>query len=473
MKRILLFAAVVLCGIALIGCKEHKQYATIEEAALDGAVLGERIVIDGTDVSGMGVLEARRLLRGAQSERIAALSYVICAGGESVTISGNDLGIGFDTDDVLAQAASLPKKTGLWNKETRAFQTSVSVSAAEVTGTARKAAQSLRREPCDAQVYFDVNAEVNFTYAAEAAGIDVDAESIAAWLTDRASALENGTMDAQTSNIPAGYTIEDAENDTQLISEFTTSFKGSAYSKANRVFNIAKAASMINGVVVAADDVFSMNDVLGPRNGAAGWKISTGIKYGVYVQEYGGGVCQVSTTIYNAALMADLEITARSHHSWPLGYIAAGRDATISTGGPDFCFQNNTGAPLFICAFTDEKNKTVTVRLYGRPLADGVTIRITSKKTGTLEDLGTEVLVDETLAPGEVNIVRESHVGVTAETYKEYYADDGTLINRELVTRDKYRSIQGLMYIGPALETPEADGEDTIPVDTENPEQWD
>lgn len=233
------------------------------------------------------------------------------------------------------------------------------------------------------------------------------------------------------------------------------------------MFNIVKAASLIDGLVINPGETFSINAALGPRNGENGWKIATGIKYGTYVQEYGGGVCQVSSTLYNAALMADLEITERYHHSWPLGYIPVGRDATISTGGPDLLITNASPARIFIRAFTDEKEKTVTVRLYGRPLADGVTIRVTSKKTGTLEDLGMEVEVDPALAPGEEKIVRESRVGVSAETYKEYYAADGSLVRTELVSRDKYRSIKGLMYIGPALPSPTLPGDgDSIPAAT-------
>lgn len=472
-RRIFLFAVVALCVFSMCGCKEQKQYATIEEAVRDGVVLGERIVIDGIDVSGMGILEARRLLVDAQNERVGAVSYIVRAGGESVMIPASELGIRFNTDDVLAQAASLPRKTGFQDKETRAFETSVSVSPISVVRAAQQTALTLHKEPTNAEVYFDVNAETNFTYREETQGIQVDDKDLSLWLTQKALVLESGVIDAQASDIPADYTMEDAEYDTQLISEFTTSFKGSTYSKASRVFNIIKAASILDGLTIEPETTFSINETLGPRNGENGWRVATGIKYGAYVQEYGGGVCQVSTTLYNAALMADLTITDRSHHSWPLGYVPVGRDATISTGGPDLCFVNNTGAPIFIRAFTSEEDKTVTVRIYGRPLAEGVTIRVTSKKTGTLEDLGTEVLVDPALAPGEVNIVREARIGITAETYKEYYAADGILLKTELVSRDKYRSIQGLMYISPPVETPSPTPMQTLPVETEDPGQWD
>ncbi|HWQ58532.1 MAG TPA: VanW family protein [Clostridia bacterium] len=476
MKRILFLTAALMCVLALAGC-ERKQYSTIEEAVTDGAVLGEHIVIDGVDVSGMSVLEARKLLVGTQRAHVAEISYIVRAGGESVRIEGGALGIAFNTDDVLLSAAALPKKSSL-RDGIRELRTSVSINSASIAQKAGEAALSLNRMPTNAEAFFDKTAEMGFSYMSEREGLEVDAKQLALWLTEKALALEGGAVEAEASDIPADYTLEDAQNDTQLISEFTTSFKGATYSKANRVFNIAKAAALIDGASVEPGAEFSINEVLGPRRGEFGWMIATGIKYGAYVQEYGGGVCQVSTTLYNAALMADLTITERSHHSWPLGYVAIGRDATISTDGPDLRFVNNTGARIYIRASTDEEEKTVTVRIYGRPLPDGITIRVTSKKTGTLEDLGTEVMVDPVLASGEVNVVRESRIGVTSETYKEYYAADGSLLKKEIVSRDKYRSIKGLMYIGPAAETPgiTPGGSPTptqsIPGETEDPEQW-
>ncbi len=453
MKRLVLLAAALICMFFLFGC-EQKQYATLEEAVRDGVVLGENILIDGTNVSGLGVLEARRVLSDVQAARVARISFTVRAGDNSVDVRAETLGIRFNTDEILARAASLPTKAGLWNKEERTFETSVSLKDGAVEHAAQEAALALGRRPENAQVYFDAASETSFAYLKEQRGIEVDAKDLARLLRESALALEGGAFDVLMRDVPPAYTVMDAENDTQLICEFTTSFKGSTFSKPNRVFNIKKAAGLLDGVMIEAEETFSINAALGPRIEANGWKIATGIRYGAYVQEYGGGVCQVSTTLYNAALMADLEITERMHHSWPLGYVEIGRDATISTGGPDLCFRNTTGARLFLRAFTNEAEKTVTVRLYGRPLADGVTIRITSKKTGTLEDLGTEVTVDPLLKPGEIEIEREARIGVTSETYQEFYAADGTLIGKRRVSQDKYRSIKGIMRIGPAAPTP-------------------
>ena len=206
---------------------------------------------------------------------------------------------------------------------------------------------------------------------------------------------------------------------------------------------------LIDGTTIAPGEEFDMNAILGPRNAENGWKEATGIRDAVYVQEYGGGVCQVSSTLYNAVLMADLRVTDRTHHSWPLGYVDIGRDATISTGGPNFKFQNTQEVPITIGAQTDKEKKKITISVYGRPLADGVTIQISSKKVETLPEPETEVIVDESLAPGIQQVVREPRRGSVAVTYKEYYDANGNLLHKEQVTKDKYRSIKGITHVGP------------------------
>ena len=138
-------------------------------------------------------------------------------------------------------------------------------------------------------------------------------------------------------------------------------------------------------------------------------------------------------------------MTERHHHSWPLGYIDAGRDATISTDGPNFRFLNTSDLPVTLSAYVDSEEKTITVGIYGAPLPEGISIRIRSEKTATLEDLGTEYQVDPTLAPGEVLEVRKSRRGCIAVTYKDYYDAQGQLVETQQVTEDKYRSIRGLV----------------------------
>ena len=190
-----------------------------------------------------------------------------------------------------------------------------------------------------------------------------------------------------------------------------------------------------------------MNETILDRSKENGYFLAPAIRNGTYEQEYGGGVCQVSSTLFNAVMMADLPVTERHHHSWPMTYVPIGRDATISTGYKDFKFVNGTEGELVIFAHLDRKAKTVTVQLYGIHSADFDHIEVTSKRTGSLPAKGTKVLLDESLSAGSRVEERKERQGKTSVTYKEYYDANGELMRREKAYEDSYPSIEGLVYV--------------------------
>ncbi len=447
MKKTLIYLAAMLAALFMPGCA--KEYADVEEAQSSGAVLGECILIDEVDVSGMTPAEAVTAIEQAHTQTLKDLYYTITAGEDSLDINAALLPISFNTRDTVMEALSLKKH---WPEgiEPRRLYTSMGADMQELRKALEELSSELQYDPTDATASY--SKESGFTYTEHADGRTLDYDHLCGSVHELISSGEGGSVSAVTSSVPAQYTSDMAREDTTLISEFTTSFSGNTYGKANRVFNIVKAASLIDGKAIAPGEEFDTNAILGPRNEENGWKTATGIRDGAYVQEYGGGVCQVSTTLYNAALMADLEITERHHHSWPLGYVDIGRDATISTGGPNLKFTNPGPAPITISAVTDKEAKTVTVRIYGRPLKDGMYIELTSKKTATLSSPGTETVYDPSLAPGESKTIRKERRGSVAETHKLYYSADGELIDKVLVTEDKYRSISGIVNVGPRAE---------------------
>jgi vancomycin resistance protein YoaR len=159
-------------------------------------------------------------------------------------------------------------------------------------------------------------------------------------------------------------------------------------------------------------------------------------------------------------MMADLEILERHPHSWPSGYVDIGRDATISTGGPNFRFVNSSDCDLYVFAQTNSSKK-ITVSLYGKPLAGGMYIKISSKKVATLSSPGEDVLLDNALPSNTRVVYREARRGKKSETYKEYYDANDKLVRRELAYADTYRSIRGTVYISPDLYYGVPDEEET------------
>ncbi len=440
MKKICCYLCALL-ALLLAGCAEG--YQDLESARAAGVRLGEYITIGTTDVSGMTVDEALEALSAAHTTTLSGLTYEIRAGEERIVISGSQLPIASDAEDVVLQGLSL-KPHWPRNNGDRTLDTTIFLNLETMRTALAPLTDSLNREATDATATYGDGA---FSYAQAEEGRQLDLQALAESVAALAREGSGGAVEASFATIPVTYTEDMARADTALIAEFSTSFSGSTYSKANRVFNMQKAASLIDGVSLAPGEEFDMNATLGDRNEKTGWKMATAILDGTYVQEYGGGVCQVSTTLYNAVLLCDLEVSERNHHSWPLGYVDVGRDATISTGGPNFKFVNSTDTPITISASTDTKKKTIAVRIYGRHSQDWATIEIYSKKTSTLDDLGYEIVVDETLTPGETKEIRKSRRGCTAETYRKFYDADGNLLQTELVVKDKYRSIRGILNV--------------------------
>ena len=454
MKKMFAMFSILLCCLCCAACSSG--YSSIEEAEADGARLGECITIDGVNVSGMSPAEAFEAVETAHTEALKALYYTVSAGEDSLDISGSLLPVAFNTREVILEALLLKKYWPAANGA-RQLHTSMTADSGELKAALEQQSASLQYAPENAGANYD-KAKGGFRYTEHRDGRSIDFDDLTSQISALITGSSGGSVTAKSSPILPEYTTDMVKADTQLISEFSTSFAGGTYGKANRVFNICKAADMIDGVTLAPGEEFDMNAAIGDRNKDNGWKTATAIKEGTYVQEYGGGVCQVSTTLYNALLMADMHIVERHHHSWPLGYVEIGRDATISTGGPDLRFENTSGAALFIRSETDEKQKRITVKLYGRPLADGVSIELSSKKVKTLDDLGTEVEEDASLKPGEQQIVRKARQGSVAITYKTYYSAEGAKLGTQEVTRDTYRSIKGLIKIAPAAAATGAEG---------------
>ena len=300
----------------------------------------------------------------------------------------------------------------------------------------------------DAQILYSEDPSSPLTFIPESEGQRIDEDSLVRALTDESTV---GSFTVDLLPVKADLTEAELKARYALLSTFTTSFKGSTLGRKNRVNNMALAVSRINGVVLEPGEEFSMNKTILDRTKENGYYLAPAIRNGAYEKEYGGGVCQVSSTLFNAVMMADLTITERHHHSWPMHYVPIGRDATIATGYKDFKFVNSTEGELVIFAHLDKKAKTITVRLYGIHSDEFDHIQITSKRTGSLPAKGTKVHLDESLSAGSRVEERKERRGRTSVTYKEYYDAQGKLIKKETAYEDSYPSIEGLVYVSADL----------------------
>lgn len=187
----------------------------------------------------------------------------------------------------------------------------------------------------------------------------------------------------------------------------TTVYRSSA---AGRATNVELSAAKLDGVVLNPGEVFDYNKVVGKRTAEAGFKVAGAYAGGKVIQEIGGGICQTSSTLYCAALFANLEITQRDCHMFAVGYVPWGMDATVSWGGPEFRFRNNRDFPIKIVAKTE--NRELTIEIWGTDV-DGSYVEMTNSVSTVYDSKYTTVAV-----------------GTRAVTYRSVFDKDGNLLSK-------------------------------------------
>ena len=217
-----------------------------------------------------------------------------------------------------------------------------------------------------------------------------------------------------------------------VLGEWKTHVSGTAA----RINNVKLSAATINGYVMNAGDVFSYNGVVGQRTAANGYQAAPAYIRGETVDEIGGGICQTSSTLYYACLLSQVEIVERYPHRYVPAYIPWGMDATVSWGGPDYQFANNSLYPIKIV--TEYSKNYLTVKILGTRTLD-TTVKMTNEVISTTP-WTTVYEVDETLAPGTPDKEKTTpYTGYKVKAYRNVYDKDGNLISTTLESTNDYK----------------------------------
>ena len=240
----------------------------------------------------------------------------------------------------------------------------------------------------------------------------------------------------------------------QTLSKYTTIYDAGNTSRAS---NIALACKTINETIIQPGETFSYNKVLGNTTKEKGYKLGGAYVGGKVVQAYGGGICQVSTTLYNSVLYANLEIVERYNHSYAVSYVPAGRDATVSYGGKDFKFKNNRNYPIKIVA--NAKNGVVNISLKGIKEDKEYDIEISSSVLSTTP-FETTYQDNNTLAEGKQKIIQKGHNGYKSKAYK-IVKYNGKVISKTLLSSDTYKPMNRIIEKGTKKSSSKSSDETT------------
>ena len=226
-----------------------------------------------------------------------------------------------------------------------------------------------------------------------------------------------------------------------LLATFSTKF---STSNVNRSTNIHLAAKKINGIVIMPGETFSYNQTVGKRTAAAGFKEAAVYAGGQVTTGIGGGICQVSSTLYNAVLLANLEIVERDNHLFNPGYVKAGTDATVSWGGPDFKFKNTRNYPIKVTCSTN--NGTVIFNLYGLKEENEYEVSIEATITSYIA-YKTVTQNDASLEVGQTKVLESGSSGCNSVTYR-VLKSNGEEVSRELISQDTYAPHNRVIAVG-------------------------
>ncbi|HOM01449.1 MAG TPA: VanW family protein [Acetivibrio sp.] len=442
-NRVLIVAASVLLLIAA-------SVSVYIMAVLNRKTFYDGVFVEGIDVSGLSIDEARERVKRKLDRIVYENSILLNYEDMTWKIGLSDISYGFLLDEAIESAYSIGRDGSVLKrlKTIRALKSNKRNVLSEVVFSKPR----LEEYITSIKKQVDENAK-NATVTYQNGKITFDKEIIGRFMDvdKNLSLLENkllrrdfSSFELEVLKVYPKIMYKDISHIEEVISSFSTAFNSS---NVNRSHNIKLACERINNTVLLPGEIFSMDASLGTRTKENGYKDAPVIVKGRLIEGIGGGVCQVTTTLYVAVLKAKLEVVERVNHSMPLGYVEPGQDATISEGYIDFKFRNNSDRACLISA-TVVGNK-IFVKLLGAKSGSNRVVKLKSVVVERMSPPEDEIIVDKSLPKGAVEVEREPVQGLRVEVYRETY-ENNRLIEREKISEDIYRPVQGLKRVGPS-----------------------
>lgn len=426
--------------------KSDSAYADEKEATI-----AKGVYIDTVDIGGMTVKEAQAALK-KHIESLRGKSFAVLIGDATLVVTMEELDYKYEPNNYIEQAVKLGKAGNLIqrykdNKDIehgkKVYPLTYTYNEDKLMKILEKAAEKYKVKPKNA-TFTRKNGE--FIFTDHELGSRMDVESTFITVKEK---LDNWNrldfiVQAHMVDVLPQYTREDLEKCTTILGEFTTEYKDSSE---DRAANLANGARLINNAVLYPGDVFSSLDYLLPFTLENGYYMAGSYNAGRIEQTIGGGACQVTTTLYNAVLRAELEIVERHAHSMTVSYVDLAYDAAIAENSKNFKFKNNLDLPILIEAFS--RDRVITFRIWGhetRP--ENRTVKFENKVLKEIAPPAEDkVTKDPTKPESYKKVTQKAKYGYVAELYKIVYVD-GVEVSRELVNKSVYNAEPAHVTIG-------------------------
>ncbi len=423
--------------------------------AAETDTIAEGVYIGNTYAGGMTRGEAAAAV-AAYAKTAGEAELTLTAGEREVTIKASELGLQFSDESAVQKAMDVGRSGNLIKRYKdkkdlehgdKTIAVGLGVDEQMVAALLEEKADELNQEAVDNGL---VREDGVFRFVAGEQGIAVNISDSIRSMVEYLGAEWDGsdTEIALAAEIvePRG-TKEELSRIKDLLGSYETNYRTSG---SNRSTNIAVAADKINGTVLYPGEELSVADTIGPLDAANGYELAGSYENGQTVDSYGGGVCQVSTTLYNAVILAELEISEPSNLSMIVNQVKPEVDAAIAGHGKDLKFVNNQDAPIYIEGQTQGKN--VSFRIYGEETRPGNRVLTYESEVVSQQDPGTQFVATGDPA-GHIAVSQGKHTGYVARLWK-IVTVDGVEESREIYNKSTYRASPKIVKVGTASADP-------------------
>lgn len=407
------------------------------------------VKIEGVDIADSDIDSARKVIDENLNDFISKNNIKLRHENKEWEISLNDISYKFLLEEALINAHKLGREGGVFTRIKELIELRYSGKEIFVEPTFSKTElleivsdikyQIDRKEKNASVEYVNGYIKHNKEVIGEVMEVDKNTNMIENKILER----DFSVIELYVRKVHPEIQFKDISHIQEVIASFSTSFNSN---KTNRTYNIKLACERINNSLILPNQVFSMDKALGTRTKENGYKEAPVIIKNQLIEGVGGGVCQVTSTLYIAVLKAKLGIVERVNHSMPLGYVEPGQDATIAEGYIDFKFKNNKEYLILLNA--EVVGGKITIRLIGKKVASKHKVALKSVIVERISPGTSEVIYDWSLAEGETVVEKRPIEGLKVAVYRETYDEKNKLLEREKISEDFYKPVRGRIRIG-------------------------
>lgn len=446
-RRRLIFSAILITFVLLGSVSTYAGYVYQKVKSWENLIY-PGLSIEGIDMSGKSLVEAKEILESEYGKVILKKQVNIASDNKVYTIDYSKLDAKYNINSIVEEALTYGKNLNLIKKYEiiknpveRQLELEFSYDGNHVQQVIELMEKEINKKPVNAKV--EMVSSGKFKVTNDVKGYRLQSDQLKDAILDSINGElgENINIKAPIEELTAAVTADKLAQIDTKISTFTTNYQTSSV---ERAYNIELSTKAINGTVLMPGDTFSFNDIVGERTAARGYREAPVIIGNKIESGLGGGICQVSSTLYNAILKTGLKSTQRVHHTLPSSYVPLGLDATVDWGNIDYRFKNTFEHPIFIEGYVRDRN--LYFNLYSKSDLTVRTYNITNEVYETV-NATVKTIDDPNLPVGQTVIEQKALNGFKVKVTRSIY-ENGNLISSEVISNDFYQPVQGIIKKG-------------------------